>query len=677
MTKKPKLISSIRAKLVSAVAMLLVAMIMVVSSTYAWFTRSTAPEVTGISTSIGANGALEMAMMNKDGLIDQITAGVGDSISAGKTIDEVNRTWGNLVDVKDNTVYGLNQIVLMPSQLNAEGNILQKSMLKTPVYGADGRVSDLLANTMFGNYSNGSFMPGDEFGLRGVGVTSGMSDRQLAYRNALSQASTAAGTAKNLAAVSLETQGSTLANVAIKKATATDASPATFTEAEIESLLAITNDLLGTEDTVGALEHIENAYKQYLLAYAASSDMQSDASTWMLLKGAIDGGSLTFVVDNGTASAQVPGTEGSTQTVALPSELNTVIVKLDTTKKAVQSAQNTLRALGADSTDDTVKTYTWDQITSALNQLANPSAMKVNGITTDQIKEKMNELIGSVTSQGGLTVSMSAGAGVYADIADHCGNYNASITIAEVTYGGLTLNNMAARMKTDSNQNPTFLTGVGNFVSNKAPAATGEVQPLSEFYGYILDLAFRTNAPESHLLLQTAATDRIYEDNTNDATMGGGSSMTFASTSPNFSTQNVKDLMENIRIVFFTPDLTKQIGGTILAEARLDVANATVGADGVTANMYLLDADKNMIKTQADAKIQALTQNAPTAVSVLVYLDGTTMTNADVGFDKAASVTGTANFQFSSSANLVPMEYANLHTPGAAGSETTAAPTNP
>jgi len=143
MNTKPKLISSIRAKLMSAVAMLLIAVIMVVSSTYAWFTLSTAPEVTGITTAIGANGALEMALMNKDGSIDQIVSGVGDSLAGGKTIDQVNRTWGNLVDVSDNDVYGLDQLILMPSLLNKTGDSLAKSMLQTPVYGPDGRVEKM------------------------------------------------------------------------------------------------------------------------------------------------------------------------------------------------------------------------------------------------------------------------------------------------------------------------------------------------------------------------------------------------------------------------------------------------------------------------------------------------------------------------------------------------------
>ena len=41
---------SIRKKLLAAIAMLLIACIMTVSSTYAWFTLSTAPEVKGITT---------------------------------------------------------------------------------------------------------------------------------------------------------------------------------------------------------------------------------------------------------------------------------------------------------------------------------------------------------------------------------------------------------------------------------------------------------------------------------------------------------------------------------------------------------------------------------------------------------------------------------------------------
>ncbi|MBQ8230766.1 MAG: hypothetical protein IJZ34_02365, partial [Lachnospiraceae bacterium] len=51
----------LKTKLMAAISMLLVSSLMMVTSTYAWFTLSTAPEVTGITTAVGANGNLEMA----------------------------------------------------------------------------------------------------------------------------------------------------------------------------------------------------------------------------------------------------------------------------------------------------------------------------------------------------------------------------------------------------------------------------------------------------------------------------------------------------------------------------------------------------------------------------------------------------------------------------------------
>ena len=244
--------------------------------------------------------------------------------------------------------------------------------------------------------------------------------------------------------------------------------------------------------------------------------------------------------------------------------------------------------------------------------------------------------------------------------------------------------------------------------------------PFSEFYGYVIDMAFRTNAAESNLLLQTEATDRIYgEDNNNDATMGHGSTMTYSTDDTSFKLEKIESLMKNIRIVFFTPDTTGSNLGTVLVYAKLDMENKTVvgteitapivlyktvnnaysyvGADGKTAICYANEGKyysdekfttevtitdpENLTKvtevkvTGQDAVITALNQNTATAVSVMVYLDGTNMTNADVSATSSVSLTGSMNLQFSSSAKLVPMENGALHTPDE--SETTAAPVTP
>lgn len=109
-----KLKSVVRAKLMAAVAMLLVSTITLSSTTYAWFVLSTAPEVKGMTTTVGSNGSLEMALLNNETALDtsKIPAGVGDS-SAKQDVNKANESWGNIVDL--NTGYGLNTIKLYPS----------------------------------------------------------------------------------------------------------------------------------------------------------------------------------------------------------------------------------------------------------------------------------------------------------------------------------------------------------------------------------------------------------------------------------------------------------------------------------------------------------------------------------------------------------------------------------
>ena len=65
------------------------------------------------------------------------------------------------------------------------------------------------------------------------------------------------------------------------------------------------------------------------------------------------------------------------------------------------------------------------------------------------------------------------------------------------------------------------------------------------------------------------------------------------------------------------------------------------------------------------AVIVDLPQNDAVYVSTLVYLEGDEnkggVTNADVSATGTTSVTGSMNLQFSSSAELTPMEYGDLH----------------
>ena len=729
----------IKSKLMAAIAMLLVSSIMMVSTTYAWFTLSTAPEVTGISTSVGANGNLEMALMPANGPSSTepdfgITSAVGDALAEDRgNVVKANTTWGNLVDLGSNetakAAYGLDKITLFPAALNAgtadeNGNpaSLGAAFLKTPAYGADGRVSQLLENTTTGTYVNGAFPQSDDYGVRTVGTASGMTDRQLAYRNNRGSASTSMAQATTNASTSLNANGNILANIALTHATDDNA---VFKQDDVDALLNIVNDLLGTEGNTGVLQHIENAYRSYIVAYAASKISPMTDAQFDLFQAAVSGEPLTEITSL-----------LSDYSVALPEAFSNYINALADTKEKVEEAQHGLNELKSDNE------ITWDDLDDHLNKLANVEALEINGIAASNVKENMSDLISSVVNDGGMTVTMPTGGGVYADIADHCGDYSASIKVKDVSYGGFTLDEMTARMETATKKNPVYLSAVASAVESAgAPTNEGEgaqVMPVSDHFGYIIDLAFRTNAASSDLLLQTAPADRIYSDNGTDAeTMGSGSTMTFKSTTADFTATQMKELMKAIRIVFFnTTD------NTVYGTAMLDMDNVKeVGGNEITANIYLYEngaatveyvpategathipvpatykettnndaeyykaadsedyvkitdeseipesATKYYVATwkyveasegathkaqtktggailkrdRAEASITALNQNQAKAVSVLVYLDGNNIGNDDVAATAATSMTGSMNLQFASSANLQPMNYTPL-----------------
>lgn len=658
-TKQRKRQRDIKTKLMAAICMLLVSSIMMVSTTYAWFTLSTAPEVTGINTAVGANGNLEIALMPKSGLVTDITSGTGDSV---KAIEAKNVTWGNLVDLSDSSVYGLDSITLYPAALNAnygaDGALesFGSIMLQTPAYGSDGRVAQLNANTVNGYYdaTEKDFMPNDYLGVRAVGTASGMTDRQLVYRNARSAASTAAASAKSTASSSLNNNGSTLANIAIKKGTGST----NFDMDDLNSMKAIVDDLLGTDTKTGSLEYIETAYMQYILAYSASAAVtdvnEPEASqAYKGVQGLVEG-------DDATLSSVVDGLSG----VTLPTELNTAIGKYNTTKGNVESARSQLNTLIGQNKD----TYTWNEISTVLYLLANPDDMEVNGIKAGEIMqgENMSNLVNSVAG-GGLKVTMKSGGGVYADIADHAGDFTASVVIEEVSYNSLTLKNMTARMETASTQKPAYLTGIGTVVENAgAPASsTNADQPITDMFGYVIDLAFRTNASESKLLLQQDAVDRIYGDNANEGTMGHGSNMTFTTISSELNDTQVTQLLSAIRLVFFTPGTESN---AVIVCGKLDTTDAKQTDGSYIAKIVLYTETKNADGTITETvvtnnEIMGLPQNVATQLSVLVYLDGNKVGNDDVAASAATSMVGQLNLQFASSATLVPMDYSQLHTP--------------
>lgn len=654
MSKRQK---DMKSKLMAAICMLLVSSIMMVSTTYAWFTLSTAPEVTGITTAVGANGNLEMALLPSTGLTTKdenfdIKSGTTDSMAVQDTT-KANITWGNLVDLT--TGYGMDDITLYPAALNYQDinktKLDTKIVLSTPEYGADGRVASLKSGTVTGVYDGTKFTQNTDndvkAGVRVIGNVSGMSERQIEYRNALSKASSAAVNAGNKAAASLSNNGSGLGNIVIKYAVNSDS--ATFDNDDVKVLKNIASALIAKGDVEketesGPLTDIETSIRYYAYAWEIANNVNyADKESAILGTTA-----LSSLVSTLSGYSE----EDST----VPAILSTMITKLNDATSAVNGALSGSDGNGGLNALNGSGTYTWSQISAPMSKLIDTSKATINGLSVSgNDKTSKDDIIASYVDKGGLTLNLLTGSGVYADIADFAGDYSTSIKIPGNALGYNV--NIPCALQTASTVSPTYQKQAANYYASdvKVPEEGAGVAPISDYYGYIIDLAFKTNASNSYLKLQSDAIDRIYNGETNkgnssDSTMGNGSSMTFKSSSGNFTDEQMIALMKNIKVIFFDPS-----DGTIRANAVLDESSKETTLNGVTMNLKISNTDEG-----EDNKIMELTQNTATRLSVLVYLDGENVTNADVAFDSATSMTGSLNLQFASSANLVPMVYSDF-----------------
>ena len=199
--RKVSMPAGIRNKMIAATSMLMVSCIMMVSSTYAWFTLSTAPEVKNISTTVAGNGSLEIALMPTSGLYKDISSGAGMSIESDDVIlTEANTTWGNIVQLNDDkNTYGFANMTLNPAILNVERTESETTNEETgestsvttesntfadvtkplaiAVYGYDGRVEKTDASTMalksFDTSGDAQSFSSDSYGVRAIGELNG------------------------------------------------------------------------------------------------------------------------------------------------------------------------------------------------------------------------------------------------------------------------------------------------------------------------------------------------------------------------------------------------------------------------------------------------------------------------------------------------------------------------
>lgn len=682
--------AGIRQKMMAAVSMLMVSSIMLVSSTYAWFTLSTAPEVTGITTNVGANGNLEMMLLT--GSLDNNGAETGSYYSeednlgvesqVGQSMATVsatvaNVTWGNLVDLSDGS-YGLDKIVLSPARLNlseptSEGgkNTVGPTILNAPSYGSDGRVIDVKTATYTGKLADNKFAYDDAHkGVRVIGTTTDVSQRVAAYRAAKAAVSTNSNAAKNKATASLKNNGQALANILVGYVNNPNA---TYTNGDLKSLNNVLKTLEEANSNVAAA--MKNAVLAYSLSDAAGENKTFTDQEVSDLTNAVNN---VEVIESTESFSDIEN-----ENVLIPAGLDASIATYKTTGTNIATAISALNGLNNDikNSVDTEGSYTYAQISPILNAIVDKTYVKIAG-QTNLSKDDLNLVVDEFATNGSISMVMLDGSGVYADIAKLVGNYTVSGLKVHVEYGTF---NTDVPIVMSTEVSGTGIPHVTKIALGGTPKESGQVANavLSNTYGYALDFGFRTNAASSDLLLQTAAANRVYADSTEAQIQGEGSYMQFTSSDVNnFSADEVLALMSAVRVAFVDASSSE-----VLAMGALDVKRTIetnglptytkgtsvnpVGNTGYKAGLFLHEYtyDKtsgivtlgNMLADKS--AITALTQNVASKLTVIVYLDGDIVDNTMVA-NADTSMTGVLNLQFSSSATLAPMENTGMRNGG-------------
>ena len=699
--KQTKRERNIRSKLMAAIAMLLVSSIMMVSTTYAWFTLSTAPEVTGITTNIASNGNLEIALSPASGVgteVGNATTGISELVAK-------NLTWGNLVDMSDDS-YNLGNLTLAPSKLyltmTGTKMSLGANVLATPSYGADGRISGLNPNAFIASKSGNDYIdPGvttttvegengqtttnttknpHTFGVRAVGTSSGLSAQASALRTARATMTSEIAASISAASRSLTETGAALAEMMITHAMATGTDTANYSGYRDDLQTLITE--LGNSVT-----SIDKALKAYLTAAATTI---ADETVFNTAITQING------LDMNTLDASSGKITVADQEITVPNEFALALAARKTIKTNIDAAQAELNDVTGTS---------WTDYSPLLNT-SGANAVKINGKTMADIETMDDNALYpfAISMLRDATIELYDGSGLYYDLAEISGNIVAvlkGVQIEEINKGGIHLTNVEMERVTIKTAVPStqaiHLTTLQAQTNGITAAASSGAVRVDTNYGYIIDLMVRTNAADTKLMLQTEGAQRVYGESNSIATMGNGTSFVFKTYNYD-QVASLQNLLTSIRVVFFDPTqganevlglakvvsapvVTSTVVGTKTVDGTaVDVVEYTItgylelcnivsytmtdGTEVALTSTGTCDAGSALVDDQAtpgyaeDDVLCDLTQNQAQPISVMVYLDGTNVTSADVLADE--SVTGALNLQFRSSADLAPMENSDL-----------------
>ena len=601
--------STLKSKLMAAVSMLLVSAIMVSVTTYAWFILSTAPEVKGMSTTVGSNGALEMALRTEED-ITNIDSSVGDS-SAKKGVVESNKTWGNLVDLNDAS-YGLSNITMYPARLNWKADSTdtlhsRNNLLSYAQYGTDGRIADLIAADSGTNTESGFVANAESYGVRAIGTAKDQDPKAAALDAAKNGFRNEFTNAKGAALAALNGSGQDIANIAYTHAKAKGATD-TYTADQVAS---IKNALNGLKT---ATDNIEKALKYAVVAKDASNN-------------------TITAYDNVTLN-------NDTEVVGeYYAKLGTLRTAIDTALGQINSA-----VAGEDGK------YAWAQIENPYKALLDINSMTLSGKTSTEIQGMDEDAItdwalGMINTGKGLELNVSAG--LFSDMANFV---DTIVSTANIKVNVTTNSTINATITVNKNTTVTEAYLVALQTTVNGYQFTGDQANAKAFitdkYGYAVDLAFRSNA-EGKLMLSKQAANRVDSDKTN-TTLGGGCFFTANATSD-------KSALAALRIAFIN-DANK-----VLAVGKLEISDENT-TNKYPVHLYEFSVADGVLtatdKQITDDVILDLKANTAVALTAVVFMDGDATSFAQ------GEASGSLNLQFVTSATLKAMDYTNYANAG-------------
>lgn len=658
----------IREKVGATGLALLIAGIVAVSATFAWVTLSRAPEVSGLATSMSANGSLEIALSKEDGSQpDEFD--VDESVGVNDDVYVTNLTWGNLVNLSDER-YGIENLALRPAQLNSS------ALLTNPLWGAeyakDGRITQLNTNFAYAVYRDGGFITNsDVYGVRAI----------ASCKVAVSDASSAALNEKRQDIINAHTTVNTTYSKVAGEFSALGTLISTYAQDNLNG--STTNLAPELKNMISCYDVVQDAMEKQMDAYVALANFQIYVHaqnigaeyvpiTWAQI--------LEKKADYNVNNAGDKSSNGVVSLIGLTAFIN------DYNKLVAD-----IGYLNQYNTDykNNGTSYYWSsggvsghQINNIVADLIDYSSMtvdlkgdgkevKVTELSSDNAMDLLgaNHQSRNVFTYNGILIRFEQ----LAVDESYRLNGRAECTIS-VTYVLTIVVNGKAYTKASGPA--TFSVGYNKVFGETSLVPKDTV--ADDTFGMAVDFWVRTNAEETCLTLEGAVAmdeegnvvrydgvNRVWGSSPEaenlplgSTTQGGGSCYIYYADTPEDMWRSL-DLLDAMKVAFVDS------AGNLLATAEMDVAQYFAANGRITVPLVLSTDTQttytftNSLNQEMVGKaITTLFTDIPQRIEAIIYLDGTNLGNDNVL--SSAEIQGQLNIQFGSSTKLKTIGNADL-----------------